>query len=239
MKAMIFAAGLGTRLYPITKNKPKALAPFGNTTLLAYNLHFLHRNGISKFIINTHHFADKIDEYLKQNNNFGLDIEISYEANLLDTAGGLAHARRFFETENDILLFNVDVITTIDIQQMYRYHIKHKASATLAVRNRISSRYLLFDNNNVLVGWRNTQTGEEKWCNNSVPKAKEMAFSGIHWINRSIFNTLNEEKLSLVPHYLAIAKTQQIIAYEHNSSLWFDCGSIEKLQTAEKAIINK
>ncbi len=233
MQAMLFAAGLGTRLYPITKDRPKALAPFGNSTLLAYNLEYLSRQGIKDFVINTHHFADKINVYLEQNNFFGLNIKISHEIDLLDTAGGLAKAKDFFKDENDILLYNVDVISNIDIQVLYDFHRKNNALATLAVRKRQTSRYLLFDNNNLLVGWRNKSTGEEKWCNNPIQNTIEYAFSGIHWVNKSIFNNLKLTKQSLIPFYLNEGSKNKILAFDHSNDLWFDCGKPNSLSKAE------
>lgn len=233
---MIFAAGLGTRLYPITKDKPKALAPFCNTTLLGYNLEFLSKQGITDFVINTHHFADKIDNYLQRNDNFGLNIKLSYEPELLDTAGGLAKAINLFEDVDDILLYNVDVVSNIDINAIYQYHKENNAVATLAVRNRETSRYLLFDKENKLVGWRNKSSGEEKWCNISLKTANEFAFSGIQWVNNSIFANLKPEKQSLTPFYLEKGKENKIIAFNHSTDLWFDCGKPESLQMAEKTV---
>jgi len=238
MKAMIFAAGLGTRLYPITKDKPKALAPFLNMSLLAYNLKYLTNLGIDEFIINTHHFADKIEEYLKQNNNFGYNITLSREEILLDTAGGLAKAARFFDGDEDILLYNVDVISNIDIQKMYQYHKENKSIATLAIRNRDTSRYLLFNHKNKLVGWRNISNGDEIWCNKHVDNVNQFAFSGVHWINSSLIEKLKIEKLSIVPFYLNEGKNNKIMGYEHNDDYWFDCGKIESLKTAEEHIRN-
>lgn len=231
MKAMIFAAGLGTRLFPITKDKPKALAPFKDNTLLGYNLNFLAQQGITKFVINTHHFANKIEEYLESNNNFGLDIQLSYEENLLDTAGGLAKAAHFFDKDDNVLLYNVDVISNIDIQKMLDFHIEQNAAATLAVRNRLTSRYLLFNSDNILVGWRNRNTDEEISCRESK-NSNELAFSGIHWINMSLINKLEIKKSSIIPFYLEEGKDHNILAYKHDNDYWFDCGKPETLLLA-------
>ena len=236
MKAMIFAAGLGTRLFPITKDKPKALAPFQNTTLLAYNLEFLANQGVSEFILNTHHFSEKISEYLEANNNFGLNIKISHEEILLDTAGGLAKARKYFGENEDILLYNVDVISNIDISKLLAFHNKHKASATLAIRNRETSRYFLFNKNKELKGWINKNTDEVKSCENNISDFNEFAFSGIHIINTDFIKDIKEEKLSITPFYLQQACENTIIGYEHNNDYWFDCGKIETLKQAEEFI---
>ena len=239
MKAMIFAAGLGTRLYPITKDKPKALAPFLNMSLLAYNLKFLANSGITEFVINTHHFADKIEEYLKQNDNFGFNISLSYEEILLDTAGGLANAAHFFKNNDDILLYNVDVISNIDIKKMYQFHKESNSMATLAIRNRDTSRYLLFDNSDRLVGWRNINNKDEIWCNKYIDNANQFAFSGIHWINNSLIKELKFEKLSIIPFYLEMGKNNIIMGYKHDNNYWFDCGKIESLKAAEDYINQK
>ncbi len=233
---MIFAAGLGTRLFPITKDRPKALAPFGGTTLLAYNLLFLSRFGINDFVINTHHFADKIESYLRENNNFGCNIQLSNEPNLLDTAGGLAKAVPFFADEEDILLYNVDVVSSIDIKAFYDYHRKNNSSATLAVRSRNTSRYLLFDNENKLVGWRNKSSNEEKWCDVPIESVNEYAFSGIHFINRRLFELLQPQKQSLTPFYLQKGAGSKILAFNHDNDIWFDCGKVENLKKAEEII---
>ena len=237
MRAMIFAAGLGTRLYPITKDKPKALAPFASTTLLAYNLQFLASEGVSEFVINTHHFWQKISEYLEQNNNFGLNITISHEEILLDTAGGLAKARKYFGENEDILLYNVDVICNIDIQKMYSYHKAHKASATLAIRKRATSRYFLFNNQNLLKGWVNKNTQEVKSCQEDISDFEEYAFSGIHIINTDLIKDIKQEKKSITPFYLQEACSKTIIGYKHNDDSWFDCGKIETLKKAESSIL--
>jgi len=237
MKAMIFAAGLGTRLYPITKDKPKALAPFLNDTLLSYNLKNLAKQGITEFVINTHHFAHKIEEYLLENNNFGLDIKLSYEEELLDTAGGLAFAANLLGNTDDILLYNVDVVSNIDIMKMYNIHKENNNFATLAVRNRSTSRYLLFDNSDKLIGWRNINNGDEIWCNEKTENAQQFAFSGVHWVNNAILKQLEVKKQSIVPFYLEKGENNSIMAYQHDIDYWFDCGKIESLKQAEKGIL--
>ncbi len=235
---MLFSAGLGTRLHPLTDDLPKALAPFGNTTLLEYNLKFLASQGISSFIINTHHFADKIEDYLKKNNFFGLDIYISYEKELLDTAGGVANVKDKI-TSKRILLYNVDIISNIDINKMYGFFCEHKTDIVLAVRNRKTSRYLLFDENKIMTGWKNNNTGEIKTCN-SQTEYNKYAFSGISLMNSGLLEEIGtKEKKSLITFYLEICKERDIKAYIHNDDYWFDCGSIDKLKKAERYIFNK
>jgi NDP-sugar pyrophosphorylase family protein len=238
MKAMIFAAGLGTRLYPITKDRPKAMAEVNGITLLEHNIRFIAAQGFDEIIVNVHHFADKVIDFLKSKNNFGLRIEVSYEKELLDTAGGLAKAASFFD-DKDFLLYNVDVVSNIDIQKMLAHHQQNKAIATLAIRQRETSRYLLFDENNHLAGWRNKTTGEE-----IVVRTKgdfsEYAFSGIHIISPKMLPLLGDiRKHSLTPFYLEIAKENTIAGYEHNTDAWFDCGKPETLAQAANYLNSK
>ena len=246
MKAMIFAAGLGTRLYPITKDRPKAMAEVNGITLLEHNIHFIASQGFDEIIVNVHHFADKVIDFLKSKNNFGLHIEVSYEKELLDTAGGLAKAADFFDDE-DFLLYNVDVVSNINLQKMLTHHQQNKAIATLAIRHRETSRYLLFDENYHLAGWRNKSSGDEILVGtqdqNPVgthghatiqDSLREYAFSGIHMISPKMLPILGEiRKRSLTPFYLEVAKQYTIAGYEHNDDVWFDCGKPETLRQAE------
>jgi len=258
MKAMIFAAGLGTRLYPITKDRPKAMAEVNGITLLEHNIRFIAAQGFDEIIVNVHHFADKVIDFLKAKNNFGLQIEVSYEKELLDTAGGLAKAADFFDDE-DFLLYNVDVVSNIDLQKMLAHHQQNKAIASLAIRQRETSRYLLFDENHHLAGWRNKSTGEEivvgpqglsggivethgldiVGTHGRASLKREFAFSGIHIISPKMLPLLGDiRKHSLTPFYLEIAKENTIAGYEHNDDSWFDCGKPETLKQAENYLKN-
>ncbi len=240
---MIFAAGLGTRLYPITKDRPKAMAEVNGITLLEHNIRFIAAQGFDEIIVNVHHFADKVIDFLESQNNFGLKIEVSYEKELLDTAGGLTKAAVFFDDE-DFLLYNVDVVSNIDLQKMLAHHQQNKAIATLAIRQRETSRYLLFDENQHLAGWRNKSTGEEllvstrsrapqrETTTDSV-SLREFAFSGIHIISPQMLPLLGKvRKHSLTPFYLEIAIEHTIAGYVHNDDAWFDCGKPETLEQA-------
>ncbi len=239
MKAMIFSAGYGTRLHPLTQDIPKALAPIANTTLLAYNLEFLSSQGISGFVVNTHHFAEKIENYLKQNDFFGLDIHISLEKELLDTAGGVAKVREMLKQEDHVLLYNVDVISNINIEKMYEFHCKNKSDITLATRKRSTSRYLLFDDNNILQGWKNEKTRETILCGYDKFKQK-LAFSGISLLNTYTLDDIGEiEKKSLIDFYLTNCQKYKISAFNHDTDVWYDCGTVEKLKNAEKFLKNK
>lgn len=230
---MLFSAGLGTRLYPLTADKPKALAPFMDTTLLAYNLRFLASQGINKFIINTHHFAEKIEEYLYNNEYFGYDIIVSYEKNLLDTAGGVAKIKEHVVDEEHLLLYNVDIISNLNVASFLNYHKENNSDISLATRNRETSRYLLFDDNNRMQGWKNIKTEESILCKEEKD-LKMLAFSGISLLSTSVIEKIGSpEKKSLITFYLDVCKEKKISAYIHNEEYWFDCGNIEKLAAAE------
>ncbi len=235
MQAMIFAAGLGTRLHPLTKDRPKALAPFLDTTLLGYNLKFLSAQGIHHFVINTHHFREKIETYLEDNNYFGLDISLSPEEVLLDTAGGLLQASDlFYQDAKPVLLFNTDIITNLDIQKMLEYHNQYQNKLTLAVRHRKSSRELFFDDDQNLCGWVNHKTGQSIMQTGQTQKTRAFAFSGIHLIQPDLIRKIDQNRIySLIVFYLEIMQNQQIKAFVHDEDYWFDCGRIEDLVAAE------
>lgn len=235
MQAMIFAAGLGTRLYPITKDKPKALAPFLDSTLLHYNLMRLSNQGVSHFVINTHHFTEKIESYLAAHDHFGLDITLSREVILLDTAGGLANAARYFDPDaGPILVYNTDIITNLDIRQMLKTHLREQNAVTLAVRKRDSSRQLLFDEQLRLCGWVNYKKAEKILREQPVFNSIELAFSGIHIINPEILFSIEKERIfSMITFYLEKMEALKIRAYRHDEDFWFDCGKPEDLSLAE------
>jgi len=238
MQAMIFAAGLGTRLFPITSDKPKALAPFKDTTLLHYNLNFLAKNGITHFVINTHHFREKIEDYLYDHDNFGLDISLSPEDILLDTAGGLANAARlFYPDSKPILVYNTDIITSLDIIKMAQHHIMEQNEVTLAVRNRVSSRQLIFDEDYRMCGWVNHKKGEKIQRPEPVKCAYPFAFSGIQLINPEMMFSIEKNRIySMITFYLENMDKHKIQAYLHDDDYWFDCGKAEDLERAEHFI---
>jgi NDP-sugar pyrophosphorylase family protein len=234
MKAMIFAAGLGTRLQPLTHTIPKALVKLNNKPLLQHLIEKMIRHGITEIILNTHHFSKEVIHFLKANNNFGIDISISEESDeLLDTGGGLKKASWFFNDGKPFLVHNVDVISDIDFVSLHKIHTSNKAIATLAVRNRATSRYLHFNQENLLCGWENAKTGETKGI---VRKGQttNLAFSGVHIIDPKLFELLNEDGcFSIIDVYLDLAKNQRIMAYNHTDDLWIDVGNIENLKKAE------
>ncbi|MEP7253448.1 MAG: sugar phosphate nucleotidyltransferase [Ginsengibacter sp.] len=236
MKAMILAAGLGTRLKPFTDSNPKALAVINGKTILQRNIEFLAGFGIRDLIINVHHFANEIREFLKANENFGSTITISDESDeVLETGGGLKKAGWFFEEETvPFVLMNVDVLTDIHLRTMIDQHNKLKPLATVAVTNRKTSRYFLFDEVNYLCGWRNVKTGEQK-ISREASKYTQKAFSGIHVVSPKIFSSMYlEGKFSMVDLYLDLATSHTIMAFDHNNSKFIDVGKPESIEQAEK-----
>jgi len=216
MRAMILAAGLGTRLRPLTDDRPKALVEIAGRTLLEINLSRLRAYGIREVIINVHHFTDMILEYLKLNDNFGLRIVISREEVLLDTGGGLKKAARFFLEDSKhlgepFILHNVDVISTIDLPRMVQFHTENQALATLAVQNRETARYLYFDEQLQLCGRRSGRDQTPEFVRPS-PGAQALAFSGIHIISPRFLAMMTEEgAFSIVNSYLRLAAQQEKI----------------------------
>jgi NDP-sugar pyrophosphorylase family protein len=235
MKALIFAAGLGTRLFPLTQNKPKALCEIAGKTLLQYAIEKVSHAGYKDLIVNVHHFGDQIIDFLKSHDNFGLNIAISDEREqLLDTGGGILKASWFLEGEEPFLVYNVDVLSTIDLDQLLQVHKQNGALATLAVRERVTSRYLIFDSQMQLSGWRNIKTNEQIISRNTK-EANLYAFSGIQLIEPKIFGLIQEKgSFPLIPLYLRLASERSICGFHDESSLWMDLGKPDQLLEAEK-----
>jgi NDP-sugar pyrophosphorylase family protein len=235
MKAMILAAGLGTRLRPLTDNRPKALVEVAGRTLLEITLERLRSFGIHDVIINVHHFADMILEYLKTNDDFGMRIEISREDVLLDTGGGLKKAAWFFREDSDaFILHNVDVISTIDLRRMVQFHNDNQALATLAVQDRKTSRPLIFDEQLQLCGWK-TQLVR------SSPQVLALAFSGIHVISPTLLPMIAEEGVfSIIPSYLRLSgQGEKILAFRADEYYWRDLGRPENVIQAAQDLNHK
>ena len=211
MKAMVLAAGLGTRLRPLTDDRPKALVEVAGRTMLEITLARLRSFGVNEAIINVHHFADLVVEYLKAHDNFGMRLEISREPVLLDTGGGLKNAAWFFRqasggSEEPFILHNVDVISTIDLRRMVEFHLQAQALATLAVQDRETSRYLLFNRELQLCGRRSGRDGKSEWVG-AEQQAQGLAFSGIHVISLRLLEMLSEEGVfSIITSYLRLAR---------------------------------
>jgi N-acetyl-alpha-D-muramate 1-phosphate uridylyltransferase len=235
VKAMILAAGLGTRLKPFTDKYPKALATVNGKSLLQRNIEYLQSFGVKEVIVNVHHFADQVIKLVKQNNGFGSNIIISDETDkVLETGGGLKKASWFFKDSEAFILFNVDVLTDMNIGLMIEQHLTQKPLATLAVTTRKTSRYFLFDETDNLCGWKNENTGEQK-ISKEVAIYKPKAFSGIHVISPEIFSLLKREgKFSIIDAYLELAKTHSITAFDHSTSKFVDVGKPESIVVAER-----
>jgi len=236
MKAMILAAGLGTRLRPLTDDRPKALVEVAGRTLLEITLRRLRSFGIREVIVNVHHFADQVIDYLQANHSFGMRIEVSREHVLLDTGGGLKKAAWFFQqdsanpedaTRKDeaFVLHNVDVLSTIDLHRMLQFHADHQALATLAVQNRDTSRYLLFNDQAQLCGRRSGRDGKSELV---VPAAstEPVAFAGIHVVSPRLLSMLTEDgAFSIIPAYLRLAaQGERILAFPADEYYWRDLG---------------
>ncbi len=233
MKAMILAAGLGTRLGSLTANCPKALVELNGTPLLALVIQRLQAAGFNEIIINVHHFADQIIQYLRTNNNFGLQISISDERDhLLDTGGGIKKAEWFFNDGQAFLVHNVDIISSIDLKALYQYHLDTQSMATLACKARHSSRYFLFDKQLRLCGWENTKTGERRI---TVPvlqeEIRQLAFSGIHVIRPALLQQLTQSgAFSIIDGYLQLAPDNLINCFDTGDAEITDVGKPEQLQ---------
>lgn len=238
MKAMIFAAGLGTRLKPITNDRPKALAEIQGTTLLEIIIRRLKNNGFDEIILNVHHFANKVLEFLESKNNFGINLQVSDETGeLLDTGGGLKKASWFFDDGKPFLVHNVDTLTDVDLMDFYQYHAQNSALATLLVRHRPGSRFFLFNEDHRLCGWENVLTNEKILTSNQTSRLEQIAFSCLHVIDPKIFSMIEEEGcFSIIDVYLRLARNQQILGYVDNTSYWLDVGTPEKLMKGEKEI---
>ena len=234
MKGMILAAGLGTRLKPFTDQHPKALAVVNNKTLLQRNIEYLQQHNIYEVIINVHHFAEQITNIIEVNNGWGSNIVISDETDaVLETGGGLKKAAVFLEHEQTFVLMNCDVLTDLDLSSMISYHKAEQPLATLAVTERTTSRYFLFDEKLTLCGWRNINTGDEKIARSSKV-LQQKAFSGIHVLSNRIFDLMQQEgKFSMVDVYLSLAATEKILAFDHSDSKFIDVGKPESIQQAE------
>lgn len=237
MKAMILAAGLGTRLRPLTNDRPKALVEVAGRTLLEIAIARLQELGVREIIVNVHHFAGMVTDYLRAKNNFGIRMEISDEDVLLDTGGGLKKAAWFFLEEGPeappFILHNVDVISTIDLRRMLDFHEQTQALATLAVQQRETSRYLLFDEEMRLCGRRLVKEQKTELVRPS-PRLQEMAFSGIHVIAPRLLTKMSEEGVfSIVQTYLRLAAAgEKIVAYPADGTYWRDLGNPESLARA-------
>lgn len=238
MKALIFAAGLGTRLKPLTDTMPKALVPIAGKTLLEWQIRTLQAAGITDIMVNVHHFPDQIIDYLRVNNNFGCSIEISDERDfLLDTGGGL---RKAWQTDETILAMNVDILSTIRLDHFIQSFDETKDDGLLVVSERDTQRYLLFDDESLLRGWTNISTGEVRpadLATDSAQTMRRLAFSGMQILSprmRPLLNEMEAHKFSMIDFYLRICQSAHLRAYVPEQYRMMDVGKIDHLKEAEE-----
>ena len=230
MKAIIFAAGLGKRLGPVTENIPKSLVDINGKTALQIAVEKCSLNGFNDIIINVHHFADMVEDEVKKLNKMGFRISVSDErAMLLETGGGLYKARGFFD-KKPFLVYNVDIITDLDLSALYGFHLDKDGLATLAVRDRPGNRLYLIDKSGLIRGWRNKASGEEILATVTPEKLSEIAFSGIHIVEPEIFNYMYEGVYSMTTLYLNLAEKFKIFSYRYDEGYWGDIGTPESLE---------
>ena len=232
--SMIFSAGLGTRFKPWTNSHPKALAPVNGKSSLQRNVEYLQQYGIKNIIVNVHHFSEQIIDAVKQNRGWGSDILISDETNeVLETGGGLLKAKDLFKKGERFITCNVDILTDLDINKLIAFHEEHKPLISMAVTDRKTSRYFLFDEKNRLCGWRNVKTGEERMV---IPKTGlvEKAYSCVVIFEREIFSLIPfHGKFSLVEVYLKLAPDHLILGYDHTGDRFVDVGKPDSIAVAE------
>jgi NDP-sugar pyrophosphorylase family protein len=241
MKALVFAAGLGTRLKPLTDTLPKALVPVNGKPLLEHVINKLAANGFDEIIVNVHHFADQIIGFLHENNGFGAHVEVSDERGmLLETGGGIRKASWFFDDNEPFLVHNVDILSNVDLEELYRYHRAGDALATVVVSRRETSRYLLFDDALRLKGWTNIHTGEVRspFQTSEAELCQKLAFSGIHVISPAIFGLMEswKGKFSIIDFYLDVAARCRIKGYIPMDFEMIDVGKLDSLHEAEELL---
>lgn len=240
MKAMILAAGLGTRLMPLTADKPKALVEIGGKTLLEYCIDNLISQGFNHIVINVHHFAPMIYEFLSKR-KFSASIFISDESDrLLDTGGGIIHARQFLDGDEPFLVHNVDIISDINLKELVEIHKTKDALATLAVSRRESSRVFLFDEDMLLSGWRNMLTGKSIFPNMHKTVLDAYAFAGIHVISPQIFELISTQGVfSIVDAYLNLCKDNRIVGLCLDNNFILDVGKPDSLIQAQRFFLTR
>ena len=235
MRAMILAAGLGKRLKPLTNVKPKALVEVGGFTMLELAIKYLKKYGFSEIIINVHHFGDQIIDYINKHDQFGLNICFSDErTQLMDTGGAIVHASSYFKDPEPFLVMGVDVLTNLDLEKFIQYHLEQKPLVTLAVKDRETTRSLMFNENMRLIGWRDNRSGETRGT--QIQNAKyALGFSVIQIIQPEIFRLIDEKgAFPIMELYLRLMESQKIIGFRHNEDIWLEFGRNDRI--AEYAI---
>ncbi len=244
MKAIVFAAGLGTRLRPLTDNKPKALVEVGGVTMLERVIRNLIYYGFNEIVVNVHHFGGQIIDFLKSKNNFGVTIHISDEREqLLDTGGGILKARKWLDGEDPVLIHNADILTDLNLTDIIERHKALHADATLLVAGRDTARYLVFGSDDLMKGWTNVKTSEIKPADLCIDQScRLLAFGGVHVISPTVFDRLqmysDEAKFSIINFYIDSCKEQRIVGYQPSVAYtWHDIGKIESLREAENTFV--
>ena len=240
-QAMIFAAGLGTRLKPLTDTMPKALVPVAGQPLLWHVVMKLKEAGFERIVVNVHHFAQQIVDYLQQNNYFGMDIRISDETEkLLETGGGIKKALPLFDADSPVLIHNVDILSNVNLSAFYDYALQSNVDALLLVSQRKTKRYLLFDDEYILDGWTNIETGEVRspYPGLEPSDLKQLAFSGIHVISPSVFPLFKEmpDRFGIIDFYLKYCHIHAFLGYEYKKLQLMDVGKLETIDLAEQFI---
>ncbi len=242
MNALILAAGLGTRLGELTSDRPKALVEVCGRTMLEHQLRHLSAAGFDRFVINIHHFAPKVRAFLEEHQNFGLDIRLSDETDLLlDTGGGIRKAMRLFGSGQPVLVHNVDIFSSVDLKALYRGHIESGADSTLLVAQRSTSRYLYFDTSGMLCGWSNEKTGQVRSPYPGFDKSQftPCAFQGIHVVSRTLLPLLDEvpePRFSITDFYVDNAARLRLRSVLSDPGNWVDAGKPETLERASQII---
>lgn len=239
MKAMIFAAGLGTRFKPWTDKHPKALAVVNNKSLLQRNLEYLQQYGIVDVVVNVHHFADQVIEAIEKNKGWGSNIVISDERDeLLETGGGLLKAKSYLEGTESFITLNADILTDLPLDELMKFHNTNKALVSLAISNRISSRNFLFNESNYLCGWENSNVGEKIIVIEDQP-LHSMAYNCVAMFEPTIFDLIPQRgKFSLTETYLSLAVNHPVYGFEYNAGRFIDVGKPESVVLAEKMLAN-
>lgn len=238
-RAMIFAAGLGTRFKPWTNDHPKALALVNGKSLLQHNIEYLQQYGITDVVVNVHHFADQVIDAVNGNHGWGSNVMISDERDeVLETGGGLLKARPMLENGQPFITLNVDILTDLNLNKLIAYHQQHHPIISFGVTDRVTSRYFLFDKNNRLCGWRNVKTGEEKGPFLNQPDIAgdlvQKAYSCVVVFQPEVFSMIRQRgKFSLTEPYLDLAVDHLILGYDHSGDKLVDVGKPESVAVAE------
>jgi NDP-sugar pyrophosphorylase family protein len=238
LKALIFAAGLGTRLKPITDTIPKALVPVMGKPLLEHIILKLKKEGFNEIIVNVHHFPDQIIDFIQSNDAFGIRIAISDERDeLLDTGGGISNTAWFFDDNQPFLVHNVDILSNANLKELYDKHVHADTLATLLVSERNTFRHLLFDEQNLLQGWINEKTGETKPAGlSNIESYRKLAFAGIQMLNPEVFEHMKNfgDKFPVMDFYLSFAGTGKIAGYTPSNFQMLDIGKLDVIEGIEK-----